>query len=59
MLRWERARVAAQCEEERARAVEQLARIRKRWERDRVRLEALRGQLTLPWMGGKAGRRAS
>lgn len=59
MLSWERARVAAQSDEDRAAAVAQLVVLRARWTRVRDRLEALRDQLTLPWLGERRCGRAS
>lgn len=59
LLTWERARVAAQTDAERLAAAAQLVVLRGRWERQVEALERLRDQLTLPWFGGKGGRRAS
>lgn len=49
LLRWERARVAAQTAEDRELAVVQLAHVRKRLVAACREQERLRDQLTLPW----------
>lgn len=51
MLRWERARVSAVDPEFADEARARVATLKARWDRERLKLEALRDQLTLPWLG--------
>lgn len=52
-LEWERFRVAAQSQDDRDRALEQLALLRRRYDRERARMVRLQDQLTFPWFGRK------
>lgn len=58
-LQWERFRVAAQTDEDRQRAREQLALLRARYDRWRAKMVRLQDQLSFPWYGRKEDSRAS